>query len=54
MKVVDNKTNRKENKKSNNKHYLRPNLEVDNKKTITKPNLHQIKPKENTITYNLF
>ena len=53
MKVVDNGTNRKDQKKkSDNKHYLRPKLNVYNeKKKVTKSDSHQIKPKQNNVTY---
>ena len=38
-------------KKSNKKHYLRPEVDVYIKKIITKSNSHQIKPKQNNLTY---
>ena len=52
MKIVDNMTTMKDNKKSNNKHHLRPKLDVSNKKTITKSNSHQIKTE--TKQFNLY
>ena len=51
MKIFDNKTTKKDHKKSKHKHYLRPQLGIYNKKNITKSNSHQIKPKQNSLTY---
>ena len=51
MKVFDNRITKKDHKKSKHKHYLRPQLDVYNKKIIKKSNSHQIKPKQNSLTY---
>ena len=50
MKIVDNKTAIKDNKKSNNKHYLLAKLDVYNeKKILTKSISHQIKTKTKQV-----
>ena len=41
-------------KKSKNKHYLRPQLDVYNKKIITKSDSSEIKSKQNSLTYTSF
>ena len=50
MKVFDNRNTKKDHKKSEHKHHLRQ-LDVYNKKIITKSNSHQIKPKQNRLIY---
>ena len=52
MTVFDNRTTKKDHyTKSKNKHYLRPQLDVCNKKIRTKSNSRQIKFKQNSLTY---
>ena len=50
MKFFDNRSTKIDHKKSKNKRYLRPQLDVY-KKIITKSNSHKIKPKQNSLTY---
>ena len=51
MTVFDNRTTKMDQRKIKIKHYLRPQLDVYNKKIITKSNSRHIKSKQNSLTY---
>ena len=52
MEVVDNRTTRKDNNKTQTTKIIYDIISMSMTKKITKPKSHQIKPKQNIITYN--